>query len=62
MAAVAPNSTGISQLRWPVQGRVINRFGEKVGSRRNDGLNMSVPRGTPIKAAENGVVIYAGEA
>ncbi|NDW06552.1 M23 family metallopeptidase [Jiella pacifica] len=61
VAAVAPNSTGISQFRWPVQGRVINRFGEKVDGRRNDGVNISVPRGTPIKAAENGVVIYAGD-
>ncbi|MCB8836681.1 peptidoglycan DD-metalloendopeptidase family protein [Aurantimonas sp. VKM B-3413] len=61
VAAVAPNSTGISGFRWPVQGRVINRFGEKVGGRRNDGLNISVPRGTPVKAAENGVVIYAGD-
>ena len=61
VAAVAPDSTGISGFRWPVQGRVVNRFGEKVGSRRNDGLNISVPRGTPVKAAENGVVIYAGD-
>ncbi|MCE7030081.1 M23 family metallopeptidase [Jiella avicenniae] len=61
VAAVAPNSTGISQFRWPVQGRVINRYGEKVDGRRNDGVNISVPRGTPIKAAENGVVIYAGD-
>ncbi|MCO6402629.1 peptidoglycan DD-metalloendopeptidase family protein [Aurantimonas endophytica] len=61
VAAIAPTSTGISQLRWPVQGRVVNRFGEKVGSRRNDGLNISVPRGTSVKAAENGVVIYAGD-
>ncbi len=60
VAAVAPDSTGIDGFRWPVQGRVVNRFGEKVGSRRNDGLNISVPRGTPVKAAENGVVIYAG--
>ena len=37
------------------------RYGDKVGSRRNDGLNISVPRGTPVKAAENGVVIYAGD-
>ncbi|MCT7294436.1 M23 family metallopeptidase, partial [Rhodococcus sp. PAE-6] len=36
-------------------------FGDKVGSRRNDGLDISVPQGTPIKAAENGVVIYAGD-
>ncbi|HDZ72290.1 MAG TPA: M23 family metallopeptidase [Aurantimonas coralicida] len=61
VAAIAPDATGISQFRWPVQGRVISRFGEKVGSRRNDGLNISVPRGTPVKAAENGVVIYAGD-
>ncbi|UIJ73591.1 M23 family metallopeptidase [Aurantimonas sp. HBX-1] len=61
VAAIAPTSTGISQFRWPVQGRVVNRFGEKVGSRRNDGLNISVPRGTSVKAAENGVVIYAGD-
>ncbi|MDY8110597.1 peptidoglycan DD-metalloendopeptidase family protein [Fulvimarina sp. 2208YS6-2-32] len=57
----APESSGISSYRWPVQGRVLQRFGEKVGSKRNDGLNISVPRGTPVKAAENGVVIYAGD-
>ncbi|KQT82555.1 hypothetical protein ASG48_15945 [Aurantimonas sp. Leaf443] len=61
VAAIAPKATGIGQFRWPVQGRVVSRFGDKVGSRRNDGLNISVPRGTPIKAAENGVVIYAGD-
>lgn len=60
-ALAAPQATGISQFRWPVQGRVIKRFGEKVDGRRNDGLNISVPRGTPVKAAENGVVIYAGD-
>lgn len=60
-AALAPASTGIDQFRWPVQGRVVKGFGDRVGSRRNDGVNISVPRGTPIKAAENGVVIYAGE-
>lgn len=58
---VAPQSSGIARYRWPVQGRVLQRFGEKVGSKRNDGLNISVPRGTPVKAAENGVVIYAGD-
>ncbi|WP_235919060.1 peptidoglycan DD-metalloendopeptidase family protein [Aureimonas psammosilenae] len=57
----APKSTGIDQFRWPVQGRVIKRFGEKDGTRRSDGMNISVPRGTPVKAAENGVVIYAGD-
>ncbi|KQT79398.1 MULTISPECIES: peptidoglycan DD-metalloendopeptidase family protein [unclassified Aureimonas] len=61
VASTAPTGTGIDQFRWPVQGRVVKRFGEKAGARRNDGLDISVPRGTPIKAAENGVVIYAGD-
>lgn len=60
-ASAAPAGTGIDQFRWPVQGRVLKRFGDKDGSRRNDGLDISVPRGTPVKAAENGVVIYAGD-
>ncbi|XHE14581.1 LysM peptidoglycan-binding domain-containing M23 family metallopeptidase [Agrobacterium deltaense] len=60
MASVAPESTGIGKYRWPVRGAVINNFGDNVEGSRNDGINISVPEGTPIKAAENGVVIYAG--
>ena len=58
---MAPASSGISQFRWPVQGRVVRGFGDRNGSRRSDGLDISVPQGSPVKAAENGVVIYAGE-
>lgn len=60
VASVAPESTGIGKYRWPVRGAVINNFGDNVEGTRNDGINISVPEGTPIKAAENGVVIYAG--
>lgn len=45
---------------WPAKGPVISRFGRKANGERNDGINISVPRGTPVHAAENGVVIYAG--
>ena len=58
--ATAPQSTGIGKYRWPVNGAVIAGFGQNVEGNRNDGINISVPEGTPIKAAENGVVIYAG--
>lgn len=61
VATAAPAGTGIDQFRWPVQGRVTSHFGDKSGARRSDGLDISVPRGTPVKAAENGVVIYAGD-
>lgn len=45
---------------WPVQGRVISRFGVKQSGLRNDGINIKAPRGTPILATENGVVAYVG--
>ncbi|OLP59991.1 peptidoglycan-binding protein [Xaviernesmea oryzae] len=59
-SADAPKATGISKYRWPVRGAVIAGYGANVNGNRNDGINISVPEGTPIKAAENGVVIYSG--
>ena len=47
-------------FRWPVRGRVISGFGPKTTGQQNDGINVAVPEGTPIKAAEDGVVAYAG--
>ncbi len=47
-------------FRWPVRGRVITGFGPKPNGQQNDGINLAVPEGTPIKAAEDGVVAYAG--
>ena len=47
-------------FRWPVRGRVISGFGPRPSGQQNDGINVSVPEGTPIKAAEDGVVAYAG--
>ncbi|MDE1158844.1 MAG: peptidoglycan DD-metalloendopeptidase family protein [Neorhizobium sp.] len=58
--SAAPQSTGIGKYRWPVSGAVIAGYGANVNGSRNDGIDISVPEGTPIKAAENGVVIYAG--
>lgn len=49
-----------SKFRWPVKGRVISNYGAKPSGGRNDGINIAVPEGTSVKAAENGVVAYAG--
>jgi murein DD-endopeptidase MepM/ murein hydrolase activator NlpD len=51
---------GLPSFRWPVRGRVITAYGAKTNGKQNDGINVAVPEGTPVKAAEDGVVTYAG--
>jgi murein DD-endopeptidase MepM/ murein hydrolase activator NlpD len=51
---------GLPSFRWPVRGRVIASFGPTPNGLQNDGINLAVPEGTPVKAAEDGVVAYAG--
>jgi len=51
---------GLPTFRWPVRGRIIAAFGPKPNGLQNDGINLAVPEGTPVKAAEDGVVAYAG--
>lgn len=47
-------------LAWPVRGTVLSTFGPTGNGQRNDGINIAVSEGTPVRAAENGVVVYAG--
>jgi murein DD-endopeptidase MepM/ murein hydrolase activator NlpD len=53
-----PHGTG--GLVWPVEGSVISDFGAKGGGRYNDGINIAATAGAPVRAAESGVVAYAG--
>jgi murein DD-endopeptidase MepM/ murein hydrolase activator NlpD len=59
--AKASEATGaLPTFRWPVRGKVITTYGAKTNGKSNDGINLAVPEGTPIKAAEDGVVAYSG--
>jgi murein DD-endopeptidase MepM/ murein hydrolase activator NlpD len=62
VVAAAPAATATAEnnpeFRWPARGRIIQSF--KGGSGGNDGINIAVPEGTSVKAAEGGVVAYAG--
>jgi murein DD-endopeptidase MepM/ murein hydrolase activator NlpD len=48
------------KLRWPVRGKVIAGFGPRPDGTHNDGVNLQVPQGTDVHAAEAGVVAYSG--
>ncbi len=47
---------------WPVQGEVIGTFEQNSAKGRSGGINIRARRGTPVRAADNGIVAYAGEA
>lgn len=47
-------------LEWPVKGQVVVPYGSVAKGMRNDGINISAKLGTSIRAAEAGVVAYAG--
>ena len=59
-SATAELTGAVPSFRWPVRGRVIAGYGSKVNGTPNDGINLAVPEGTSVKAAEDGVVAYAG--
>ncbi|RBP16814.1 murein DD-endopeptidase MepM/ murein hydrolase activator NlpD [Roseiarcus fermentans] len=56
-AAEADASGANPEFRWPARGRIIQGF--KTGG--NDGIDISVPTGTSVRAAESGVVVYSGD-
>ena len=55
----APETTS-GKFLWPVRGKTIAGFGRRPDGTHNDGVNVAVPQGTAIHAAESGKVAYAG--
>lgn len=59
-AKAAETTSALPTFRWPVRGKVVTTYGAKTNGKSNDGINLAVPEGTPVKAAEDGVVAYSG--
>ncbi|MBM3485180.1 MAG: M23 family metallopeptidase, partial [Alphaproteobacteria bacterium] len=59
-AAEPPPARGTGRFAWPVRGKVVLGYGPQTGGLRNDGINIAAPRGTRVRAADAGVVAYAG--
>ena len=49
-----------TKFSWPLRGKILSDYGAKSNGLFNDGVNIAASKGTAIKAAENGVVAYAG--
>ena len=50
----------VGGFSWPLEGSLLSRFGAKGGGKVNDGINIAAGNGTPVRAANNGVVVYSG--
>lgn len=51
---------GKVNFAWPLKGNIISNYGGKGHGVKNDGINIGAKKGTPIKASESGIVVYAG--
>lgn len=58
--SVKTASLGGGHFAWPAHGKVIGEFGAEGEGQRNDGINIAAAAGTPITAAADGTVGYAG--
>lgn len=63
LAAKVPDKTPAragTKFMKPIDGPILSSYGPKPGGLHNDGINIKAPQGAPVRAAENGVVVYAG--
>jgi murein DD-endopeptidase MepM/ murein hydrolase activator NlpD len=56
---LSSSKTECALLAWPVEAPLSSPFGRRDG-RAHEGIDLSVPNGTEVRAACDGVVIYAG--
>jgi murein DD-endopeptidase MepM/ murein hydrolase activator NlpD len=60
VAAIPSGTTSDERFQWPIQGKIISRFGAKNGGQHNDGINIAAKEGAKVYAADSGTVAYAG--
>jgi murein DD-endopeptidase MepM/ murein hydrolase activator NlpD len=59
-AASAPPPGPTPHFQWPLHGKVITPYGDNAGQ-KSDGIDIAADNGAPVKAADGGTVVYAGD-
>ncbi len=57
-ARAATASTARYPLRWPLEGAITSRYGQR-GDNQHDGIDIHAPKGTAVHAAADGEVVFA---
>jgi murein DD-endopeptidase MepM/ murein hydrolase activator NlpD len=59
-AATAPPPGPTPRFQWPLSGKIITPYGSS-GGQKSDGIDIATTNGAPVKAADGGKVVYAGD-
>lgn len=59
--AIAGLGDSAPRFYWPLRGRVVSTFGAKGSGKQNDGMNIAAPKGTAVRSAASGLVVYSGK-
>lgn len=55
-----PPATPPPRMAWPIKGKILAPYGTGAGGQKNDGIDIQAEPGAPVKAADDGTVVYSG--
>jgi len=58
--ATPPPPGPTPRFQWPLSGKIITPYGN-AGGQKSDGIDIATANGAPVKAADGGKVVYAGD-
>jgi lipoprotein NlpD len=61
VAVAEPTQRFGGRFAWPLSGKILRAFGQDSNGSRNDGIDIATSVGTPVRAAADGVVAFAGK-